>query len=92
MSAVEHVHGPECIPPPGTILCLIPGPSVVLRSEDAGIRWCFGCREHLPHTDELMGDPFDPDDPSTRSYYDPVWVRRCSRCKRDRTAFPGTIW
>jgi len=45
----------------------------------------IGCRKHLLHTDILLGD-------SEPSYYDPVWVRCCSRCGQDRTAFPGAIW
>lgn len=77
--ACTHVHiGGDCI-------LLVPGPSHEYRREDAGIRWCFGCRAHLPHTDVLLGDP-----PEVLSYYDPVWVRRCSRCGKDRTDFPGT--
>lgn len=74
------------------LLCLVPGPTVVLRELDAGVRWCFGCRAHLPHTDQLLGDAFDPNDPETYPYYDPVWVRRCSRCQHDRTAFPQSAW
>jgi hypothetical protein len=69
----------------GEIVCIIPGPTEELARHDAGMRWCFGCREHLPHTDVLMGDR-EP------SYYEPIWVRRCSRCGKDRTAFPGTDW
>lgn len=70
----------------GELLCIIPGPTKVLRQQDAGERWCFGCRARLPHTDTLLCD----EDPL--SYYDPIWVRRCSRCNKDRTAFPGTGW
>lgn len=70
----------------GKLLCIIPGPSVVLKTEDAGIRWCFGCRAYLPHTSVLLDDEVQP------SYYDPIWVRRCSRCGEDRTAFPGSQW
>lgn len=66
----------------GTLLCVIPGPSEVIKTEDAGVRWCFGCRAHLPHTWVLKGDPFP-------SYYDPIWVCKCSRCNHDRTRFPG---
>lgn len=66
-----------------TLLCIIAGPKKVLREESAGELWCFGCRERLPHVDTCLVD----EEPS---YYDPVWVRRCSRCKRDCTAFPGT--
>jgi hypothetical protein len=65
----------------GELLCIIPGPDKVLKVEDDKVRWCFGCRAHLPHQWVLMGD-------SKPSYYDPVWVRRCSRCGQDRTTFP----
>ena len=67
----------------GDVLCIIPGPTKVLAEEPAGDRWCFGCRKRLPHIDACLADP-EP------SYYDPVWVRRCSVCKRDCTRFPGT--
>lgn len=66
----------------GELVCIIPGPTELLVTQDAGVRWCFGCRKHLPHTDELWGDP-------PGSYYEPVWLRRCSRCHQDRTCFPG---
>lgn len=88
----EHVHGIECEPKSGDILCLIPGPTEVLKREDAGIKWCFQCRAHLPHEHVLLADPFDPDDPSTYSYYDPIWVTKCSRCHQDHTQFPGTVY
>lgn len=81
-----HEHTEECQPKPGDVLCIIPGPSHVYRSEDGGVRWCFKCRAHLPHVDELMGDP-----PDVLSYYDPVWVTRCSRCGECHTQFP-TGW
>lgn len=58
------------------------GPSVVLKREAAGVKWCFGCRARFEHTWELMGD-------EQPSYYDPVWVCRCSNCDQDRTRFPG---
>lgn len=67
----------------GNVLCFIPGPTKVLRQESAGERWCFGCRKRLPHIDTCLAD----EEPS---YYDPIWVRRCTRCKRDCTRFPGT--
>jgi hypothetical protein len=67
----------------GELLCIIPGPDTELARQEAGVRWCFGCRKHLPHVDILMGD-------SEPSYYEPVWTRRCSRCGNDRTHFPGT--
>lgn len=65
-----------------TIACIIPGPTVVRRQEEVGVKWCFGCRAHLPHTAKLL----DYDEPS---YYEPVWVLDCSRCGQDRTTFPG---
>ena len=68
----------------GRLLCIVPGPSVVLRSTAPTPRWCFGCRAHLPHVDVLLADP-EP------SYYDPVWERKCSRCGQDRTLFPGRV-
>lgn len=69
----------------GELLCIIPGPTEELRRESAGVRWCFGCRAHLEHEDVLLSDPLP-------TYYEPVWVRRCSRCHKDRTAFPGRVW
>lgn len=68
------------------LLCIIPGPTEVIKTADAGVRWCFACRARLPHTDVLLADK-DP-----MSYYEPIWVRRCSRCNRDCTAFPGRSW
>lgn len=83
---------------PGALLCIIPGPTELLRRVPDGgrviinrtillepwstLRWCFGCRQHLPHDWFLLGDK-EP------SYYDPVWVRKCSGCGEDRTHFPG---
>lgn len=87
MTGCDHVHiGGQCV-------LLHRGPTEVLRTEDAGVRWCFGCRAHLPHSDVLLADPpGDPDDPGTWSYYEPIWVRRCSRCNKDLTTFPGRSW
>lgn len=65
----------------GTITCIIPGPTIELSRRPAGLRWCFGCRARLAHEDVLLGD-------ATPSYYEPVWVRKCSRCGKDRTEFP----
>jgi len=73
--------------PDGTVLCIIPGPSHLYREHAAGDLWCFRCRRHLPHTDQLLGDP-----PDVLTYYEPQWVRRCSSCREDHTAFPGTRW
>lgn len=41
------------------VLCIIPGPSQLLRTEedDRPTRWCFTCRKHQPHRWELWGDP-----------------------------------
>jgi len=70
-----------------TLICIIPGPTVELARRDAGVRWCFGCRQHLPHADVFMADKgWDRGE----SYYDPTWSRQCSRCGQDRTHFPGT--
>ena len=63
---------------------ITPGPSVVIRSENAGEHWCFRCRKRLPHTDVLLDDPPE----RQPSYYDPVWSRRCSGCGEDHTEFP----
>lgn len=68
----------------GELVCIIPGPKKELARRSAGERWCFGCRRRLPHDDVLLGD----EEPS---YYDPVWVRTCSGCGQDRTAFPGRV-
>jgi hypothetical protein len=57
------------------------GPDKLFRSVAAPDVWCFSCRARLPHTDELWGD-------SEPSYYEPVWMRRCSRCGQCRTEFP----
>src|SRR4051812_5024215 len=53
--------------------------------DDRPTRWCFNCRKHLPHTWSLMDYPLE----RQPSYYDPVPVCCCSRCKRDCTTFPG---
>lgn len=67
---------------------LTPGPSVVIAEEPAGDRWCFKCRKRLPHAWQLMDDPPE----RQPSYYDPVWVCRCSDCREDHTAFPMSTW
>lgn len=67
---------------------ICPGPSVVIAEQDAGELWCFKCRKRLPHTAQCLVDPPE----RQPSYYDPVWVRRCSGCGRDCTRFPGTGW
>jgi hypothetical protein len=45
-----------------TLLCVIPGPTEVLRTEpdERPTRWCFTCRKHQPHTAVLLGDPLPP--------------------------------
>jgi hypothetical protein len=63
------------------LVCVIPGPTKELARQPAGVRWCFGCRKHLPHDDVIVGD-------EGPSWYDPVLVRQCSRCGQDRTTFP----
>jgi hypothetical protein len=67
-------------PESGRLLCIIPGPTKELARRDIGERWCFGCRQRLPHVAILLCD----EEPS---YYEPVWVWKCSRCHTDRTTF-----
>ena len=69
---------------PAAWIC--PGPSVVIKTVDAGERWCFRCRKRLPYADVLLDDPPE----RQPSYYEPVWSRRCSGCGEDHTAFPGS--
>jgi len=59
------------------------GGSDVLRREDGGVRWCFGCRKHLRHTNVLIGE-------RGPSYWEPRWVSLCWGCQEDRTEFPTT--
>lgn len=59
---------------------MIPGPTKELKREPAGEKWCFGCRQRLPHDWVLWAD-------EKPSYYDPQWFIECSRCKQDRTRF-----
>lgn len=66
-------------------LHVTPGPSVVIERHPAGRMWCFRCRAHLEHAAELLDYP--PERQPT--YFDPVWVRRCSRCGGCHTRFPG---
>ena len=65
----------------GEVTCIIPGPTVELLRRPLGDLWCFGCRKRLPH-DYAVYDYAEP------SYYEPICVRRCSRCGKDRTEFP----
>lgn len=60
------------------------GPAMVeVKREDAGEKWCFGCRKRLRH-DFVISAPAEP------SYYGPSARHDCSGCRRDRTCFPGT--
>lgn len=82
-------------PESGAALCIIPGPKFELVRRSAGVRWCFACRAHLAHDDVLLDDNDPAEVAAGRaepSYYDLIWVRECSRCHKDRTDFPGTIW
>lgn len=69
-----------------TILCIIPGPSheYSRKPDTRPTRWCFGCRKHLPHEIVVIGDP-----PGVISYYEHIAIRQCTRCRHDRTTFPG---
>lgn len=61
------------------------GPAnVLLQSEPAGDRWCFAEQKRLPHVWELRGDPGP-------SWWEPMWLCRCSGCGKDRTHF-GDGW
>lgn len=77
----DHLHvGGQCV-------YLMRGPSHEYKREPLGVKWCFRCRAHLPHDWVLIGDP-----PEIMSYYDPQWVKECSRCEKDYTDFPGSAW
>lgn len=65
-----------------TLACIIWGPTKELRRESIGEKWCFGDRQRLEHEAILL----DYEEPS---YYEPVWVLRCSKCGKDRTEFPS---
>lgn len=54
------------------------GPHTELRREPAGIKWCFRCRQHLPH-DWIVTGSVEP------SWYEPHSRFDCSRCHRDHT-------
>jgi hypothetical protein len=61
------------------------GPRIAYRvqsPDDRSSRWCFGCRQHLPHFWELAV-------PEQGAMYDPVAQLRCHRCLEDRASFPG---
>jgi len=68
-----------------SVLHITPGPSVEVRREPAGKKWCFRCRSRLSHEAVLLIDPPE----RQPSYFDPVWVLRCSGCGGDHTHFPG---
>lgn len=68
-----------------TILCLIAGPTVVLREAREPERWCFRCRKRHAGTSVLL-DYAEP------SYYDPIWQYRCDGCHGDHRLFPGWEW
>ena len=70
---------------PVVVIC--PGPSVVVAERDAGTKWCFRCRKHLPHKWQLLDDPPE----RQPSYYEPVPTYRCSGCGEDHTTFPGWV-
>ena len=59
-------------------------PNELLASEPIVERWCFAERKRLPHTWELWGSR-EP------SWWEPVWICRCSGCGKDRTTF-GDGW
>lgn len=82
--------------PEGRVVCIIPGPKKIIDTKPDGVRWCFACRQRLLHTwvcywdhtlEEAKTLPIEE-----LTYYDPVWIRQCSRCGRDRTDFPGRTW
>lgn len=78
MTQCVHLHiGDTCVN-------VTLGGSHVFKTEDAGDKWCFGCRKRLPHTWFLIGDP-----PEEMSYYEPNWTCKCSRCNKPLTRFPG---
>ncbi len=51
----------------------------------AGIKWCFKCRQHLPH-DWIVLDSIEP------SYYDPISRYDCPQCHEEHVLFPGYVW
>lgn len=65
-----------------TVIHVTPGPSVELRREVAGVKWCFACRKRLRHVAVALAD-------AEPSYYEPIWVVRCAGCGEDHTHFPG---
>lgn len=80
MAEVTHVHvDGACVNICGG------GAMKVVREKDAGTKWCFRCRKHLPHKFVVL----DYEEPS---YWDPIAQYQCSGCGGDYTAFPGTLW
>lgn len=71
---------------------ITPGPTEVIKSEPAGDLWCFAERKRFPHQWELLSYPKpegggEPDAGWFGWWYEPIWVRRCSSCGKDRTRF-----
>lgn len=88
-----------------SLLCIIPGPNHLYAEDpdERPTRWCFTCRQHLPHVWQLWGDPPPrnyqfADWPELDgwaeasivmpSYYDPEWSLWCPHGHSD-TYFPG---
>lgn len=66
----------------GNLTVCRPSSWKVFSRTAVGDKWCFGCRERLPHDWVVEGE-------DGISYYDPVGRFDCSRCHRDRTTFPA---
>lgn len=66
-----------------TLLHILRVPERVIKREDKGVFWCFGCRARTRH--ELRwSTPTDP-----LSYYGPRCSLHCERCDQDRTRMDG---
>ena len=61
-----------------TVVCIIPGPSRVLRRAFGEERWCFGERKRRKGMHVLLADR------DKFSWYEPVWVYQCDGCGEDR--------
>lgn len=61
-----------------TIIGFIPGPSFITAAwpDDRPARWCFGCRQRLPHYWTVQDEP--PERHPT--YYEPVPAIYCTGC------------
>lgn len=72
-----------------TILCSIPGPrhEYSRKPDSRPARWCFKCRQHLPHEIVVIGDP-----PEAMSYYAPIVKIECPQCREEHVLFPGSKW